>query len=237
MPRDFTLRSYKVALKELGNKKARAGWEYLVARGVAESDIFYSARGVVFPDSEVNKYQEAFQKIQVKPAQVRALGKQLRKHSQLLGKVLSQYPGLFPPRAEHLLLNRKPAEGNQIQNSELFKRIRLAEHDIPVLLEAVGTRLSECRGKNSQGGNATVRKMRPGQGLDIPARIFLSLFWTAGARLFEEDSAPFEWAAELLNLACRLAGFRETFSADGLRKMDKSLQNYLHSLNPSPKSE
>lgn len=157
MPRDFTLCSYKAALKELGNKKAKAGWEYLVARGVAESEIFYAARGVVFPDSEVNKYQKAFQQIQVKPAQVRALGKQLRKHSQLLGKVLSQYPGLLPPRVERLLLNRKLAKENQIQNSELFKRIRLAEQDIPVLLEAVGKRLSECRGKNSQGGNATVR--------------------------------------------------------------------------------
>jgi hypothetical protein len=227
MPRDFTLDDYKAALKGPGNKRGKAGWKYLVARGVAESDIFYAARGIVFPDSEVSKYQKALQKIQVKPAQVRALGKQLRKHSQLLRKVLNQYPELVPARAENLLLNRGPTEENQTRRFELSKRIRLAEQDIPVLLEAVGTRLTECRGKKPQGGNATVRRRRPGQGPDIHARILLHLFWDAGARLCDTDSAPFEWAAELLNLACRLAGCLETFSADGLRKMEKSLQNYL----------
>ena len=252
MPRDFSLDEYKAALKELGNKRAMPGWDYLVARGVAESEIIGAIRIAESPGSET--WRKAWQKSRVTPAKVRAMAKQLEKQTCLLEKVLVQYPELLPSNAEGLFrLSCKLAQSTREGNFERTKRIRLEMRDIPAILQAVAKRLAKCRGKRSTAGKATVRRGRLAQGPKIYAGMtLLNLFWKAEAGLggpgFSLPSrtrggavapppnfgnppakAPFVRAAELLNLACRLAKRPEMFFPDGLRKMEeeRSFPNYL----------
>ena len=252
MPRDFTLDKYKTALKELGNKKARAGWEYLVARGVAESEIIDAIRIAVSLGSET--WRKAWQKSRVTPAKVRAMAKQLEKQTCLLEKVLVQYPEIFPTHAEGLFrLSCKLTQSTREENFERTKRIRLEMRDIPAILHALAERLAKCRGKRSDTGKATVRRGRLAQGPEIDAVMtLLNLFWKAEAGLCEPGfslplrtrggatapppkfknppaKAPFVWTAELLNLACRLAKRPDMYSPDGLRKMqeERSFQKFL----------
>lgn len=255
MPRDFILDDYKAALKGPGNAKAKAGWEYLVARGVAESEIIDALRIAVSLGSET--WRRAWQKSRVTPAKVRAMAKQLEKQSRLLEKVLVHYPELLPLRAEGLFrMSRKLTKSTREENFERIKRIRLEMRDIPAILQAVAKRLAKCRGKRSEAGKATVRRGRLAQGPEIDAGMtLLNLFskaeaghWEPGFSLPSETRggatapppnfnnslarAPFVWAAELLNLACRLAKRPDTFSSDSLRKMqeERSFQKFvLHS--------
>lgn len=234
MPRDFTPEAYKAALDGPGNRTAKGGWKYHLARVVSESEIFEAAKIAV--SRELENWRRAWQRTRIRPAQVRALGRQLQKHPGSLERVIVQYTDLLPFWADGLFP----------QDLELVRRIRLETRHIPSVLKAVAARLVDCRGKASDAGEATVRRGRVAQGPSIPAGMnLLNLFWKAKSGFFQPGfnlsasrrramaaalpaalmeppaDAPYAWAAELLNLACRLTKCREVFSADNLRKMQE----------------
>jgi len=226
VPHDFTLEAYKGELGESRNRTAKEGWEYLIKYGISEPEIFEAVKLVA--SNELDSVRDAYLRTRIKPRQVRDLGKQLRKRAELLERVNAQYPDLLPAFVG------VPQTLNRLQEFQLETRL------IPDILKAVSTLLSKCRGRASDFGEATVRKGRVAAGSDIaPGLNLLHLFDRAAADFYSLETgvrlnplstelppAPkaekvYAWAAELLNLACRLAGHREVFFADNLRKMQE----------------